>query len=299
MKCTLCPRSCNADREKTYGICGSGNTPRISRAALHLWEEPCISGTSGSGAIFFSGCALHCIFCQNRMISGVSQVKRGGGLPGKETGTRDLIRIFHDLRDQGAHNINLVTGDHFIPQIAEAIAGARSMGFDLPFIFNCSGYETVESLKILQGLIDIYLPDLKYAEKDLAKSFSNAENYPETARAAITEMVRQQPDCEFDGNGLMRKGVLVRNLLLPKHVSNSKKVLKFLYESFGDHIYISILSQYTPPGSVPEEFPELKRRVKRSEYDRLVDYALSLGIKNAFIQDLSSSVTDYIPDFGI
>ncbi len=287
-----------ADRERSLGVCASGNIPRIARAALHYWEEPCISGERGSGAVFFTGCSLQCVYCQNHEIS-----RNGSGtseaLPGKETDKDGLIRIFYELRDRGAHNINLVTADHFIPVIREAVREIRSEGFDLPFIFNCSGYETIESLKTLEGLIDVYLPDLKYAENELAKAYSNAEDYPETAKAAISEMVRQQPVCEFDRDGMLKKGVLVRNLLLPKHVMNSKKVLKYLYETYGEQIIISIMSQYTPTDCVPDSFPELKRKVTKGEYERLTDYALKLGIENAYIQDQESSGTGYIPEFDL
>ncbi|MCR4590191.1 MAG: radical SAM protein [Lachnospiraceae bacterium] len=297
MKCDICPRHCMADRKTKFGVCGSGITPRIARAALHHWEEPCISGKRGSGTVFFTGCALRCVFCQNHEISAVRPQDKE--LPGIEADTPELIRIFHDLRDQGAHNINLVTADHYIPEIAKAVKEARYEGFDLPFIFNCSGYETVQSLKMLEGLIDIYLPDFKYAEKTLAKELSNAEDYPDVAAAALSEMVRQRPECIFDEEGMIKKGVIVRNMLLPKHVLNSKKVLKYLHETYGDQIFISIMSQYTPTANVPDEHPELKRKVSKKEYDKLTDYALKLGIENAYIQDLSSSDTGFIPDFQL
>ena len=297
MKCVLCPRHCNADREKTYGVCASGLTPRVARVSLHHWEEPCISGENGSGTVFFTGCSLHCVYCQNQKISKIPAEGGPDLLPGKEADTAELIRIFYHLREKKAHNINLVTGDHFIPAIAGAIKKARTEGFDLPFVFNCSGYETRESLRMLDGLIDIYLADFKYAEKELAKAYSNAEDYPEVARLAVSEMVRQQPGCEYDGKGMLKKGVIVRNLLLPKHVYNSRKVLKYLHETYGDRIIISILSQYTPGDSIPDCFPELKRKVSRAEYDRLTDYAIKIGIENAFIQEITSSDSGFIPDF--
>ncbi len=294
MKCDLCPRRCGVDRKTAYGYCGSGNTPRIGRAALHFWEEPCISGENGSGAVFFTGCALHCVYCQNNEISGGSSEKRPLG---KEADAKELVKIFFELQNQGAHNINLVTGDHYIPAIADAIRKARSEGFTLPFIFNCSGYERVESLKLLNGLIDIYLPDFKYAKEGPAKAYSNAPDYPETAKAALAEMVRQQPECIFDDRDMLKKGVIVRNLLLPGHVGNSKKVLRYLHETYGDRIIVSIMSQYTPTGSIPDAFPELKRKVTKAEYDRLIAFALKLGIEKAYIQDRDSSDTGYIPDF--
>ncbi len=297
MKCTLCPRNCGADRENTFGVCGAGNKLRIARAVLHYWEEPCISGDKGSGTIFFTGCALHCIYCQNQEISLIKPGLPDRELPGREFEIPELIGIFYDLREQGAHNINLVTADHYILQVAEAVCEAKKQGFQLPFVFNCSGYETVESLKILEGLIDIYLTDFKYGEKELAKAFSNAEDYPEVAKEALSEMLRQCPDSEYDEKGMLKRGVIVRNLLLPKHVMNSKKVLRYLYETYGDRIIISIMSQYTPGDHIPDEYPELKRKVSRAEYERLTDYALKLGIKNAFIQDISSSGSNFIPEF--
>ena len=190
-----------------------------------------------------------------------------------------------------------MTGDHFIPQIAEAVSEAKGIGLRKPFIFNCSGYETVESLKMLEGLIDVYLPDFKYMEPAPAHRYSNAADYPETAKKAIDEMVRQQPSCIFDSEGMIQKGVIVRNLLLPGNVGNSKKILKYLYEKYGDSIYISIMSQYTPMDVACDIYPELSRRVKKSEYDRLVDYAIKLGIGNAYIQEMSVAKDSFIPDF--
>lgn len=286
-----------ADRVTSYGLCGAGLKMHIGRAALHYWEEPCISGENGSGAVFFIGCSLHCVYCQNHEISDLSHRNNITRDIGREIDIPELVRTFNDLRDRGAHNINLVTPDHYIPMIAEALRLSRSEGFDLPFIFNCSGYESVESLKMLEGLIDIYLPDFKYAENELAKAFSNAYDYPETAKAAISEMVRQQPEVYIDSSGLMKKGVMVRNLLLPKHVMNSKRVLRYLHETYGDTILLSIMSQYTPTGHIPDEYPELKRKVSRREYERLTDYALKLGIEKAYIQDMSSSDTGFIPEF--
>lgn len=290
MKCVLCPRRCGADRDKTKGSCGIGNRIKVARAALHYWEEPCISGDKGSGAVFFSGCALHCVYCQNREIS--------DGRAGAEISTERLCGIFFELADKGAHNINLVTGDHYIPQIADAINEAVKHGFDLPFIFNCSGYESVDALKMLDGLIDVYLPDFKYLDPDIARDYSNAEDYPQIAMKAIEEMVRQCPACVFDEDGIIREGVIVRHLLLPGHVTDSKKVLKYLYEKYNNTIYISIMSQYTPMTGISEEYPELHRRVKRREYDRLTDYALRLGIEHAFIQDMTVAKESFIPEFN-
>lgn len=289
MKCMLCPRRCGAERAVLPGVCGVGDKIKIARAALHFWEEPCISGRRGSGAVFFSGCSLHCVYCQNREIS--------NGASGAEIDEERLVRISFELRSKGAHNINLVTGDHYIPQIAKAIIKAREQGFDLPFIFNCSGYETVDMLRLLDGLIDVYLPDFKYMEPELAMRYSGAKDYPEVAKEAIEEMVRQHPVCEFDDDGMILSGVIVRNLLLPSHVMNSKKILEYLFDKYYNNIYISIMSQYTPMTDISNAYPELKRRVKKSEYERLTDYALELGIENAYIQDMTVAKESFIPKF--
>jgi len=288
-KCCLCPRECNVDRRRTKGVCGSEIKATVALAALHLWEEPCISGVNGSGAVFFSGCALHCVYCQNARIS--------GGTKGETVSSERLSEIFFELSEKNADNINLVTGDHFIPEIARAITLAKDKGFNKPFIYNCSGYEKKEALRLLDGLIDVYLPDLKYMEGDIALRYSRAADYPIVAKEALSEMVRQCPSPEFDGNGLIKKGVIVRHLLLPGHVTNGKKVLSYLYDTYGDSIYISIMSQYTPIGGIEKNFPELNRRVTRSEYDRLIDYAIELGIENAYIQDRSVAKESFIPDF--
>jgi len=289
--CSLCPRNCNIDRSISTGVCGSSEKIRIARADLHFFEEPCISGKNGSGAVFFSGCSMHCVYCQNDEIS--------HGKSGTDISVKRLTEIFFDLKEKGAHNINLVTGDHFIPEIVDAVKNARDRGLDIPFIFNCSGYEKPDTLKLLQGLIDIYLPDMKYAESTLAEKFSNAPDYPEVSKNAIAEMVRQQPVVKFDSDGMIKSGVIVRNLLLPGHVMNSKMVLRYLYETYGDTIYMSIMSQYTPMKAFPDALKELNRKVKKSEYERLTNYAIDLGITNAYIQDMSASGKDYIPEFNL
>ena len=287
--CRLCPRNCGIDRAASPGVCAVPDRLKVARAALHFWEEPCISGDEGSGAVFFSGCALHCVYCQNRDIS--------GGKAGLPISTERLTDIFFELKAQNACNINLVTGDHYIPLIAKAIDKAVRRGFDLPFIFNCSGYEKPESLKMLDGLIDVYLPDFKYMDPALAGRYSGASDYPDVAKAALDEMVRQCPGGIFDGRGMIKSGVIVRHLLLPGHVSDSKRILKYLHERYKDSIYISIMSQYTPMEGIPDSCPELQRRVKRSEYDRLTDYAIALGIENAYIQDMSVATESFIPAF--
>ena len=288
--CDLCPRGCHADRDKRYGVCGTGYGIKVAKATLHMWEEPCISDGNGSGAVFFSGCSMHCVYCQNIRIS--------EGKIGETVSADRLSEIFFELAGQGADNINLVTGDHFIPLIAKAVSSARMKGFKKPFIYNCSGYEKTESIRLLEGLIDVYLPDFKYMDEEPALKYSDAPVYPEVAKEALAEMVRQRPFCRFDDNGLITKGVIVRHLLLPGHVMNAKKVIRYLHETYGDSIYISIMSQYTPMPGIEDRFPELGRRVKRSEYDRLADYAIRLGIENAYIQDRSVAKESFIPDFG-
>ena len=242
-----------------------------------------------AAAVFFSGCSMHCVYCQNILVS--------EGKIGETVSAEGLTEIFFELTGQGADNINLVTGDHFIPFIAKAVSEAKARGFKKPFIFNCSGYEKKESIRLLEGLVDVYLPDFKYMDTEPALKYSNAPDYPEVAKEALAEMVRQCPVCRFDENGLITEGVIVRHLLLPGHVMNAKKVIRYLHETYGDSIYISLMSQYTPMPGAADSFPELGRRVKKSEYDRLVDYAIRLGIDNAYIQDRSVAKESFIPDF--
>ena len=288
IKCSLCPRMCMADREITTGYCGVKNTLRVARAALHFWEEPCISGEEGSGAVFFTGCNLRCVFCQNFQIARAEQ--------GKEITIERLSEIFLELQAQKANNINLVTATHYVPQVVEALKLAKEQGLHIPVVYNCGGYESVETLKMLEDLVDIYLPDFKYVDTERAKRYSHAENYPEVAKAALAEMVRQQPEAEFDERGIMKKGVIVRHLMLPGGIKDSKAVVKYLYETYGDQIYISLMNQYTPLPHV-EEYPEINRKVKKFEYDRLVDYAISLGVENGFIQEGETAEESFIPAF--
>ena len=286
--CRLCPRRCGADRRSgEHGVCGAGSSMVAARASLHLWEEPCLSGERGSGTIFFSGCPLKCVFCQNFEIS--------AELHGKKIDADRLCEIFFELREMGAHNVNLVSPTPYIPEIAQAIKLAKKQGFDLPIVYNSSGYELVESLKLLDGLVDVYLPDFKYMSGELAKKYSHAEDYPERAAEAICEMVRQQPTPKFIG-GMMKKGVLVRHLVLPGQTHNSKAVIKHLYNTFGDSIYLSIMSQYTPVGEL-YDFPELRRTVSAAEYDEVVDFAIDIGVSNGFIQDGEAAAESFIPVF--
>ena len=289
-ECRLCPRDCRADRENgRRGFCGvAGNKIKCARAALHLWEEPCISGNTGSGAVFFSGCPLRCVYCQNWDIAGADR--------GLEITEARLAEIFLELEEQGAANINLVTPTHYTPEILRAATRAREQGLTLPMVYNCSGYEKVSTLKMLEGIVDIYLTDFKYMDTEAAKAYSHAPDYPEVAKAALAEMVRQTGAAVFDEEGMMKRGVIVRHLLLPNHLKNAKGVVKYVYETYGDRVYLSLMNQYTPlPGM--EAYPELNRRVTKREYDRLLDYALSLGVENAFIQEGETAKESFIPAF--
>ena len=289
-KCNLCPRACNIDRNTTLGVCQVSAKVKVARAALHFWEEPCISGNNGSGAVFFSGCSLHCVFCQNEEIS--------HGKVGQEITIEELAGLYIDLQNQGANNINLVTGTHYIPQIVESVTIARKKGLDIPIIYNTSGYETVESLRLLEGIVNTYLPDFKYMDNSLALKYSHAKDYPDVAKEAIAEMVRQCGKPQFDNNGFIKSGVIVRQLLLPGHVKDAKAIIKYLYETYSDNIYISMMSQYTPMPQIAANYPELNRRVTKREYDSLINYAIDLGVENAFIQDRAVAKESFIPEFN-
>ena len=287
--CLLCPRKCGINRSTGQtGICGVSSEIKVARAALHYWEEPCISGKRGSGAVFFSGCSLHCVFCQNREIS--------DGKEGKVISKERLSDIFMELADKGANNINLVTPGQYIPDIVWAVNDAKSRGMKLPIIYNTSGYENVTELKLLEGIVDVYLPDFKYMDSTLSAMYSRAKDYPSVAKQALSEMVRQQPEVVIDdATGLIQKGVIVRQLLLPGHVNDAKAVLKYLYDTYHDHVYISMMSQF-PPIAL-KDYPEINRTVTRREYERLVDYALEIGITNAFIQEGDVAKDSFIPAF--
>ena len=291
-ECTLCPRNCHADRlHGKFGYCGQRWEIKAARAALHMWEEPCISGDSGSGTVFFSGCPLKCVFCQNHNIA--------IGKAGAEITKERLVEIFFELKNQGANNINLVTPTHFIPQICEALAMASEQGLHLPIVYNTGSYECVKSLRMLEGIVDIYLPDFKYFGKDLAKRYSNAEDYRIHASAAIEEMVRQTGEAVMDETtGLMKKGVIVRHLVLPGCVEDSKKIIRYLYETYGNSIYISIMNQFTPVGDM-SRYPELTKTLTREEYDQVVDYAIELGVENGFIQEEGTASESFIPEFDL
>lgn len=287
--CLLCPRKCGINRSTGQtGICGVSSEIKVARAALHYWEEPCISGKRGSGAVFFSGCSLHCVFCQNREIS--------DGKEGKVISKERLSDIFIELAGKGANNINLVTPGQYIPDIVWAVNDAKSRGMKLPIIYNTSGYENVTELKLLEGIVDVYLPDFKYMDSTLSAMYSRAKDYPSVAKQALSEMVRQQPEVVIDdATGLIQKGVIVRQLLLPGHVNDAKAVLKYLYDTYRDHVYISMMSQFTP--TALKDYPEINRTVTKREYERLVNYALEIGITNAFIQEGDVAKDSFIPAF--
>lgn len=289
--CLLCPRNCQTNRERgCKGYCGESSTVRIARAALHFWEEPVICGEHGSGAVFFTGCNLKCIFCQNAEIA-ANEV-------GKEVSIDRLAEIFMELQERKAVNINLVTASHYVPQVAEAICLARKKGLTLPIIYNTSSYEKVDTLKLLEGLVDIYLPDMKYMDAGLAKAYSKAEDYPEVAGNVIAEMYRQVGPPMFDEDtGLMQKGIIVRHLVMPGAVQNAKAVINYLYQTYGNSIYISLMNQYTPMKAF-DEYPELNRRVTKREYEKVINYALDKGVENAFIQEGDTAKESFIPEFN-
>lgn len=286
--CRLCPRSCGVDRSRTQrGVCGMGQTLTVARAALHFWEEPPISGKNGSGAVFFSGCSLGCGFCQNTEIS--------HGCFGKEISEKRLREIFEELIQKGAHNINLVTGSHFVPKILPALTPK----LPVPVVFNCGGYESVETLRLLEGRVDIYLPDLKYAEAELAQALSRAPDYFDVACRAIDEMVRQVGAYEFDENGMLKKGVVIRHLILPGQVQNSLKVLDYIAEHFPkDTVLLSLMAQYVPSGKV-KNTPPFDRTVTEEEYRAVVDWLYMLGLTNGFLQERTAATAEYLPDFSL
>lgn len=288
-KCKICPRECGVDRSKgQFGRCRSGDKIKAARAALHMWEEPCISGAEGSGAVFFSGCSLGCIFCQNKEIS--------EGKAGIEIPVERLAEIFLELEEQGANNINLVTAGHFLPHIVRGIELSRNQGLHLPIVYNSSGYEKVDMIKMLEGYVDIYLPDFKYMSSETAAAYSQASDYPGYAKLAVEEMVRQQPVLKFDERGMMKCGVIVRHMLMPGHVKEACQVVDYLYHTYKEQIYISLMSQYTP---MNDQFQDsrLNRKVTRREYRRLIDYACELGITQGFWQEGKTAEESFIPAF--
>lgn len=286
-KCMLCGRFCGVNRsEGALGYCRKGGEPSLARAALHFWEEPPISGTRGSGAVFFSGCSLGCVFCQNEEIS-------HGGL-GKAVSRERLAEIFLSLQQKGAHNLNLVTPTHYVPAIRDALLSAKAQGLSIPIVYNTSGYDSKEALALTDGLVDVYLPDFKYLRADIAARYSFAANYPQIAKLALEEMFRRQPKPVYDGEGMLARGVLVRVLVLPGAVANAKLSLRYLFDTYGDRILYSIMRQYTPREDLP---PPLNRRVTEAEYEDVLFYAWRIGIREAFTQDASSASAIYTPPF--
>ena len=288
MRCTLCARNCGSDREKgELGYCKSTSEMRICRADLHRWEEPIISGENGSGAIFFSGCSLGCIYCQNRKIS--------RSAVGDAVSENELAKIMLSLRDRGAHNINFVTPTHFAPSIITSVKIARDGGLDIPIVYNTGAFDNVTTVKALSDTVDVYLPDYKYYLSKTASLLSSAPNYPEVAFSAISEMVSQRPVPVLE-NGLIKRGVVVRFLLLPGHLAETKLAVSKVFREFGNNVYYSLMGQYTPPADMT---PPLNGKVTRGEYDELVNYSADLGIANGFTQELDSATEDYIPKFKI
>lgn len=289
--CVECPRKCKKQRVEgqveTYGYCRVSKELKVARAALHFWEEPCISGEEGSGTVFFSGCNLQCVYCQN--------VEIAKGVRGKIISIERLAEIFLELQEKGANNINLVTPSHYYKQIKEALLLVKEKLL-IPVVVNTSSYDCVENLKEMEGLVDIYLADFKYLDRELAKKYSNAPNYPQVAKEALKEMFRQVGEPVFDEEGRMKKGMIIRHLLLPECKEDSKAVIKYLYETFGDLVFISIMNQYTPLSHVVS-YSELNRTVTEEEYDEVVDFAIELGIENGFIQEGETAEESFIPNF--
>ena len=286
--CTVCPRHCGVIREASVGkgFCKMGENAVVARVAKHMWEEPCISGTRGSGTVFFSGCVLKCVFCQNYKISTQNF--------GKELTAQQLADCYKRLEQQGVHNINLVNPTHFLNAVIESLNIYRPA---VPVVYNCGGYESVESLKKLEGYIDIYLPDFKYADNAVAEKYSRVKNYHETAVAAIAEMLRQQPQNIYDNNGIMEKGVIVRHLILPSNTKNSIAALNSLHNHFGSRLTVSLMAQYIPCG-IAEQYPEINRKITRREYQKVFNCLTELDF-DGFAQELNSAKSTYIPDFNL
>ena len=285
MICSICPRKCNIERETAKGFCRTSERFKIARAALHFWEEPCISGKNGSGAVFFSGCNLKCVYCQNYEISRDNK--------GMEISRERLVEIFENLVSQGAENINLVNPTHYAPMLADVLREWKS---PVPVVYNSSGYESVETLKMLDGLIDIYLPDFKYIRNDKAERYSSAADYPETAKAALAEMYRQTGKAVFDG-AMMKKGMIIRHLILPQNTNSSLEIIDYVSDYF-ENAYLSLMAQYIPCTNL-EAYKEINRTITSREYDKVVDYALTKGLERLFIQELTSADDKYIPPFDL
>ena len=288
--CQLCPIRCGTDRRQNKGPCGAGASVRIAKAFLHQWEEPCICGKKGSGTIFFSGCNMHCVFCQNHDIS--------QELYGKEISIERLAEIMLELQEQGAANINLVTPTPYALHIIEAVKAARQKGLFLPILYNTNGYETVETIGLLSGIVDIYLPDIKYYSDRYAVKYSGIRDYFQFASAAVMEMVKQVGFPEFDFQGKMTKGVLMRHMISPEHMEDTKNILRWIMDALGPKSYVSLMCQYTPMYKA-KEYEEINRRLEDWEYEYIIDFFFKLGLENGFTQDYSSATTDYVPSFDL
>ena len=285
-KCDLCPRLCAIDRTKTRGFCGAGELVKVARAMLHKWEEPCISGQNGAGTVFFSYCNLRCVYCQNYEISHKDN--------GKEISVNRLAEIFSELQDKDAQTLDLVTPTHFAPQIKEALLIAKKRGLNIPVVYNTGGYERAEIIKEIASLVDVFMPDFKYYSNELSKKYSSADNYVEIAKDAIEAMYEAKGRFKIE-NGIMTSGVLVRHLVLPGQRKDSMQILKYLYDTFGDNIYLSIMRQYTPTNNAPKE---LQRKLTTFEYESVVNYAIDLGFKHAYTQEKTAATEDFIPVFN-
>lgn len=288
MVCAVCPRKCNTDREKAAGFCGAGENLKAARAFLHKWEEPCISGTRGSGTVFFTGCNLKCVFCQNYHISQENY--------GKEISIDRLAAIFLELQEKGAHNINLVTPSHYVRQIYNAINKAQ--GLSIPVVYNSNGYDSADCLEIMKDAVDIYLPDLKYYSRDLSYRYSGASDYFDVASKAICEMYKQAGPSVLDNEGVMKKGVIIRHLILPGHTDDSIKLLEWIHGAMPEDIYISLMCQYTPYHR-SSQYPEIDRRITSWEYEKVLNKFYKLGFKNGYIQERDAASEEYIPDFNL
>lgn len=285
MNCNICPRKCNAQRERAQGFCRAPERFKLARAALHFWEEPCISGKNGSGAVFFSGCNLKCVYCQNYEIS--------IGDKGTQISDERLIEIFEELIDEGAQNINLVNPTHYATRLAEVLSKWKC---PVPIVYNSSGYESVETLRLFEGIVDIYLPDFKYIRSEKAQRYSRAKDYPQAVKAALFEMRRQQPEDIFE-NGIMKRGMIIRHLILPQNTNSSLEIIDYIKENF-ESTYLSLMAQYVPCGNL-KDFPELQRKITKREYEKVVNYACQKGLQRVFVQELGSADKMYIPPFDL
>lgn len=286
--CTLCPRLCHADRTKSFGFCHASDKVDIALVSLHQWEEPCLSGTNGAGTVFFSHCSMRCIFCQNHEIS-----TEGKGIT---VSTKRLSQIFLEQQARSAHCLDLVTPTHYLPQIIEALDIAKKNGLNIPVVYNTSGYERPEIIEQLRNYVDIFLPDFKYYFKETAQAYSHAPNYPEIVKKAIASMYKIVGKPQFK-DGIMQKGMIIRHLVLPWHYKESMEIVKYIWETYHDDVYLSLMNQYTPMYKA-KNHPKLKRKLTTFEYDKVIDFTLDLGLKNCYIQQGKTATTKFVPNFN-